>query len=54
MKPVTYEEGPQAWDRFKQAVKKVLSVPHDELQRRIGAERKASDRKPKRGPKRKL
>ena len=51
MKP-TYDEGPQAWDRFRNAVRKVLTVPHDELQKRIEAERKASDRKLKRGPKR--
>jgi hypothetical protein len=47
-----YVEGPEAWKRFDAAMHKVLSVPHDELQRRIALEREASLRNPhRRGPK---
>jgi hypothetical protein len=50
-----YVEGPQAFTRFQNAMRKVLAVPHAELQRRIEAERKASAANPvKRGPKPKL
>lgn len=49
-----YVEGPQAFTRFQNAMRKVLAVPHTELQRRIEAERKASAANPnRRGPKRK-
>jgi hypothetical protein len=49
-----YVEGPQAFTRFQNAMRKVLVVPHAELQRRIEVERKASAANPvKRGPKRK-
>lgn len=34
-------EGPQAFQRFESAMKKVLAVPHSEIQRRIEEHRKA-------------
>jgi len=47
-----YVEGTEAWTRFEGAMKRVLAVPHAEIQRRIEAERKASAANPhKRGPK---
>jgi hypothetical protein len=47
-----YVEGPEAWTRFAGAMKKVLSVSHAEIQRRIEAERKAAALNPnRRGPK---
>ncbi len=47
-------EGADAFTRFENAMKKVLSVPHSEIQRRIEEHRKESAANPKkRGPKRK-
>jgi hypothetical protein len=47
-----YVEGPEAWRRFEGAMKRVLAVPHSEIQRRIEAERKRSAANPnRRGPK---
>jgi regulator of protease activity HflC (stomatin/prohibitin superfamily) len=47
-------EGPEAWKRFEGAVKKILTVPHAEVQRRIAEYRKTSASNPnRRGPKRK-
>jgi hypothetical protein len=47
-------EGPEAFKRFKNTMKSVLSVSHEELQKRIEAERKKSEMKDVRpGPKRK-
>jgi hypothetical protein len=50
-----YIEGPEAWNRFQGAMKKVLAVPHAEIQRRIAEQRAQADKNPnKRGPKRKV
>lgn len=50
-----YVEGPEAWTRFEGAMKHVLSVPHDVVQKRIEAQREAAAKNPKkRGPKRKV
>jgi hypothetical protein len=48
-------EGPEAWTRFQATMKKALTVPHSEIQRRIAEQRKASEANPnRRGPKRKV
>lgn len=45
-------EGAEAWERFQQAMKGVLAVPHEEVQKRIEQHRKEAARNPhKRGPK---
>jgi hypothetical protein len=47
-------EGPQAFTRFQNVMKKVISVPHSEIKRRIEEHRKEAALNPnKRGPKRK-
>jgi hypothetical protein len=54
MKPARHEmiEGPEAWTRFQSGMKKVLAVPHADIQRRIEEQRKASQANPnRRGPK---
>lgn len=53
MKPKPeYVEGPEAWTRFNSAMGKVLAVSHDELKRRVEAEKKRAALNPrKRGPK---
>ena len=49
-----YVEGPEAWARFTDAMRKALAVPHAEIQRRIAERREEAARNPhKRGPKRK-
>ena len=49
-----YTEGPEAWARFTNAMKKVIAVPREEIQRKIEQHRKQADMNPrKRGPKRK-
>lgn len=48
-------EGPQAFERFQGAMKRVLSVSHDEIQRRIAEQRKLAAQNPnRRGPRRKV
>jgi hypothetical protein len=55
MKQPDYVEGEEAWTRFKKAMKQIVFVPHEEIQRRIEAERKEAAAKPnKRGPKTKF
>lgn len=45
-------EGKEAFTRFENAMKKVLSVPHSEIKKRIEAHRKEAAANPKkRGPK---
>jgi hypothetical protein len=54
MKPHTpeYIEGPEATARFDALVRKVLSVPHDEIMRREAEYKSQSAMNPKRrGPK---
>ena len=47
-----YTEGLEAFTRFRGGMQKVLSVSHDEIQRRIAAEREQTAKNPhKRGPK---
>jgi len=48
-------EGPVAFQRFRDATKAVLAVPHSEIQRRIEAHRAEAAKNPnRRGPKRKV
>ena len=47
-----YVEGKEAWTRFEGAMKKVLAVPHSEIQRRVEEHRREAAKNPKkRGPK---
>jgi len=48
-------EGPEAFARFRDAMKKVLAVPHSVIQERIKEHRKVAAQNPrKRGPKKKI
>lgn len=51
MKPATFDEGPQAFERFRSATKSLLSVSHTEIQRREIEYKKQAVLTPKRGPK---
>ena len=45
-------EGPEAWDRFQSAMRRVIAVPHTEIQKRIEEHRREAARNPnRRGPK---
>lgn len=47
-----YTEGPEAWKRFEGLMKRLLAVPHSEIQRREEEYRKQANANPrKRGPK---
>lgn len=47
-----YVEGTEAWLNFRKAMQKVATVSHDEIQRRLEAERqKAASNPNRRGPK---
>lgn len=57
MKVATPEmiEGPEAFTRFRNAMKAILAVPHSEIKTRIEEHRKQADLNPnRRGPKRKI
>ena len=55
MKTAEMIEGSEAWTRFQDAMRKVVSVPHSEIQKRIAEHRKAVEANPnRRGPKRKV
>lgn len=52
MKPATFHEGPEAWQRFNATMQHILSVPREELQRREAEYQKQAALNPrKRGPK---
>jgi hypothetical protein len=48
-----YIEGPEAWQRFEHAMKRIITVPHSDIKRRIEAERAKSAVIRSDGPKRK-
>ncbi len=48
-------EGPEAFERFENAMRRVVKVPRAVVQQRIEEHRKAAEENPhKRGPKRKV
>jgi len=45
-------EGPEAWDRFQTAMKRIVQTPHGVIQARIEEHKREAARNPhKRGPK---
>jgi hypothetical protein len=54
MKPAEFAEGTDAFTRFREAMQKLMGVPHEEIVRREAEYKKQSDANPnRRGPKRK-
>jgi len=51
MKPATCDEGLQAFERFRNATKSLLSVSHAEIKQREAEYKKKAALQPKRGPK---
>ncbi|MGD0577498.1 MAG: hypothetical protein ABSC08_01090 [Bryobacteraceae bacterium] len=52
MKPTTFDEGTQAFGRFQGAMRRLLAVPHAEIQGREAEYKKKAALNPhKRGPK---
>ena len=52
MKPAQMHEGPEAFERFRAAMKGALSVPHSVIQQRVEKHRKQAAKNPNRpGPK---
>jgi len=50
--PAEMHEGPEAFERFKKAMKAIVSVPHSVIQKGIEAERRRAAKNPNRpGPK---
>ncbi len=55
MKPTTYNEGPEAFTAFDNAMGLILSVPREEMLLREAEYKRQSEANPnRRGPKRKL
>jgi hypothetical protein len=54
MKKTEMIEGPEAFQRFRDATKAILAVPHSEIKKRIAEHREKAAKNPnRRGPKRK-
>jgi hypothetical protein len=51
MKPATFNEGPQAFERFRSTMKNLIAVPRAEMQRREAEYKKQAATATRRGPK---